>query len=204
MVVRIGSTRWLPYTDDTLVYCVWDTHGPRPIPIAFGSHIWGTLRYYVRLYKWDALLHYITPYKFEPVNYVRVKFADRYFFFALRGWRTLLREEQKRSGNSGARYLAEYDQGDYGFLLQVVDPYEETSGHAHSKKTESFNPILGCPTVKLGTPGFKDGERKFRLWRNLFVPEGIWHRLVTQDKPALTIIEVVGPNALGMGDYIRE
>jgi len=79
-----------------------------------------------------------------------------------------------------------------------------TSRHWHRKKSEKFDPILGCPMVKLGTPRFANGETEVRLWLSLFVPAGVSHQLITGETPALSVIEVVGPNALGMDDYVRD
>ena len=198
MTTRLGSALWLPYKEKALVYCFQENHNSGPRPTVYGS------------YNWGPLVHFVYRNPRGPFEFVHVQFDDRSFYLALSGWAFLHGEDQKRSGNSGARYIAKRDRGDRGFLLQIIDPYRETSGHAHADKIESFNPILGYSALTLGNPGFEDGEIEHRLGGSLFVPESaivqanFWHRLVTHDRPALTILEIVGPNALGMEDYIRD
>lgn len=171
------------------ILCYVDTHCPQWPLIALGSFRRESLE--------SRFAHQLDgAFEILPVEY-----GNGVFYLALRGFDLGL---EKRSQDSAAEYLAKLDLGDRGFLLQRIPPNARTSSHAHSQKTEEFCPILGCPTVTLGSPRFEDGERDIRLRRSLFVPENVWHRLETNDHPVLTIIEVVGPNALSMNDYTRE
>ncbi|HEX7455921.1 MAG TPA: hypothetical protein VF303_00445 [Candidatus Nanoarchaeia archaeon] len=126
------------------------------------------------------------------------------FYLAAWGFEVPRGEGFTRSDESDAEYLGRRDCGDHGTLIQRVWQKARTSRHWHDRKTERFNPVLGCPTIRLGTPRFADGEKAARLWRSLRVPAGVSHQLVTEGKPALTIIHVEGPSALGMGDYHYE
>lgn len=135
---------------------------------------------------------------FEPLT---VKFGGVVFHFALRGFET---KTFSRSGGSSAVYLAKLDLGDRGYLLQLVPPDTQTSPHAHGTKVETFHQILGRPILRLGTPNYSDGERKLRLRDRYSVPKGVFHQLETEGHHTLTLLEVVGPKALGMEDYIRE
>ena len=198
VTTELGSALWLPYKGKALVYRFQENHNGGPRPTVYGSD------------SWEALNHFVYRNSCGPFEFVHVQLGGIGVYLALSGWTFLHGEDQRRSGNSGARYIAKRDLGDRGFLLQVVVPLQVTSGHAHTNKIESFNPILGCPIVTLGDPRFEDGEETNRLGGSLFVPrellvdKNVWHRLVTHELPALTILEVVGPDALGMGDYVRE
>ncbi len=112
--------------------------------------------------------------------------------------------EFSRSEGSSAIYLAKLDLGDRGILIQRVPPDTLTSPHAHETKVETFHQILGRPILRLGTPSHRDGEREIRLRESYSVPKGVWHQLKTVGHHTLTLLEVVGPKALGMGDYVRE
>lgn len=191
MSAKPRSAFWVP--DDGIgIFHYLETHSPNQRLIALGCH--------------DKMIleQRIERSRDGPFEILPIIFGGKVFHLAINGFERLSGEEQKRSKNSGARYLARRDLGDRGFLVQMVDPWSETSPHGHSRKTEKFEPILGCPNLRLGTPAFKDGERVIELRGACFVSEGVWHQLITEDAPALTMIEVIGSNALGMEDYLRE
>lgn len=135
---------------------------------------------------------------FEPLT---VEFGGVVFHFALRGFEI---DTFSRSEGSSAVYLAKLDLGDHGFLLQLVPPNSQTSSHCHVEKVEIFHRIFGKPILRLGRPTYSDGETLLRLRERYNVPKGVFHQVKTQDHHALTLLEVVGPNALGSDDYTFE
>ena len=191
-MVSVSKTAfWVP-VGQTAVFHYLEPYRPGPKLIALGCHDRQVLEQRVKRSR-DG------PFEVFPV-----RLGTIVFHLALKGFEKLYGEDQKRSNGSAARYLASRDLGDRGFLVQVVSANAKTSPHGHSKKTERFDPILGRPILRLGTPTFKEGEREIKLHVSHFVPAGIWHQLLTNSQPALNMIEVVGPDALGMDDYVRE
>lgn len=182
---------WVP-DGQTAVFHYLETYRPEPKLIALGCH--------------DKLIleQRIERSRDGSFEILPITFGDKIFHLALNGFECLYDRDQNRSENSGASYLARRDLGGRGYLVQAVSANAKTSAHGHSQKTERFDPILGRPTLRLGTPTFKEGERKIKLHVSHLVPAGIWHQLLTSSQPALNMIEVVGPDALGMGDYVRE
>ena len=192
MASRPRSSFWVGPVR-TRTFCYLETHNPRSFPIVLGSSNLEVLMA-------RAERSFKAAFELLAVDLDRVT-----FYLALHGFTIL--EEEPRSGDehgSDATYLAQRDLGDRGYLVQKMRATAHASRHRHREKSEQFDPVLGCPTVKLGTPRFEDGERKGRLSESLFVPAGVSHQLITGETPALNIIEVVGPNALGMDDYEYE
>lgn len=135
---------------------------------------------------------------FEPLT---VEFGSVVFHFALRGFEI---GNFGRSPGSSAQYLASLNLGDRGFLLQLVPPNSQTSSHCHVEKVEIFHRIFGKPILRLGRPTYSDGETLLRLRERYSVPKGVFHQVKTQDYHTITLLEVVGPNALGPDDYTFE
>ena len=191
-MVSVSKTAfWVPVGQAALFHYL-ETYRPGPKLIALGCH--------------DKLIleQRIERSRDGSFEILPITFGDKIFHLALNGFECLYDRDQNRSENSGASYLARRDLGGRGYLVQAVSANAKTSAHGHSQKTERFDPILGRPTLRLGTPTFKEGERKIKLHVSHLAPAGIWHQLLTSSQPALNMIEVVGPDALGMGDYVRE
>lgn len=190
-MVAAKSTGWVGPAHER-VFCYFEPRNPNPLLVLLGSHCL------------EALMRR-AEHSFKGVfDLITVNLDRIVFYLAAWGFEVPRGEGFTRSDESNAEYLGRRDCGDHGTLIQKVWQNATTSRHWHEGKIELFNPVLGCPTVNLGNPRFADGEKKTRLWRRLRVPAGVSHQLVTGDKPALTIIHVLGPNALGMGDYHYE
>lgn len=174
------------------VFCYFEPHNPNPLLVLLGSHCL------------EALMRRAEHSFKGAFDLITVNLDRIVFYLAAWGFEVPRGEGFTRSDESDAEYLGRRDCGDHGTLIQRVWQKARTSRHWHDRKTERFNPVLGCPTIRLGTPRFADGEKAARLWRSLRVPAGVSHQLVTEGKPALTIIHVEGPSALGMGDYHYE
>ncbi|MDP2720525.1 MAG: hypothetical protein Q8O75_01100 [bacterium] len=194
MASRPRSSFWVGPARARIFFYL-ETHNPRSFPIVLGSH------------NLEVLMARAERSFRGDFDLVAVDLDRITFYLALRGFKILGEDESTRSGDehaSHAVYLAQRDLGDRGVLVQKMWANAYASRHHHGKKSEKFDPVLGCPTVKLGNPKFTDGETEVRLSESLFVPAGVSHQLVTGETPALNIIEVVGPNALGMDDYAYE
>lgn len=152
----------------------------------------------------QALERYVQRMGSGSFEFIEVPFGHSTFHLALRGYELLFGKDQKRSNGSDARYPAKRELGSRGFLIQQTPARAEASFHAHSKKTETVYQILGVPMLRVGLPAILGGTRLLRIGDCFTIPSFFWHQLLTRDHPALTIIEIVGLDALGMGDYIRE
>lgn len=193
-MVQAPVCNWVgPKRERVLCYFEPD-HQEEPLLVLMGSHCQ------------EALIRW-AEHSFEGVfNLITVELDRIVFYLAASGFEVLREEEEEftRSDESDAAYLGRRDRGNRGTLIQRVWKDSSTSGHWHKGKHEWFDPVLGCPTVRRGTPRFADGETETKLHESLHIPAGVSHQLVTGDKPALTIIHVMGPDALGMDDYHYE
>lgn len=173
------------------VFNYYESRNPSPCLIALGS------------YSLDAVMRQAQASLEEPFKLLAATLGCAVFHFALSGFE-ILYEELGRSAESDAEYLAKRDRGDHGHLVQRIGSNSGASGHWHNEKTERFDSVVGTSIVMLGTPRFVDEERAVILEQSLFVPAGVSHQVITLDAPVLNILEVVGPNALGMEDYHYE
>ena len=179
--------------------------GPAAGPLVFHFVDLQTTRRTIRIlgsYSEEALARRVDHNHHGPFEIIEAECWGRTFYIALgRGFEVLHGEKARRSPGSPARYLAKWEQREqeHGVLVQLLAEGQETSCHAHRKKRELFWRVLRFPVIKLGHPD-KDGRREVELRESYSVQPGEFHQLVG---PGLTIIDIFGPDPLGMSDYIR-
>ncbi|OGY22105.1 MAG: hypothetical protein A2113_02765 [Candidatus Woykebacteria bacterium GWA1_44_8] len=182
------------------VICFIGKDSVRPPPILLGSF-------------WEEALEREVA-RYSRVTFKRVSVVEFWPYpltLALTSDFQVLGEgEQSRSKGSDALYLAQWVLEDHlGILVQILPAAQEdevtTSAHCHLGKDEVFHRMIGAPIMKIGSPAFRDGVRRIKLdSRPLVVSRGHDHRLIQPAgtmSPALNIIEIRGPDPLGMGDY---
>ncbi|MEK6934563.1 MAG: cupin domain-containing protein [Nanoarchaeota archaeon] len=103
------------------------------------------------------------------------------------------------SKNSQAIYPARLDNGVESFLLQYLPPNSVTSRHHHKITTEKFHNLEGNCVIEI------NGTNYELQGATLQVNPGQIHQVHTRDKPALTLIEMLGnPKGLDMDDHYYE
>jgi hypothetical protein len=90
------------------------------------------------------------------------------------------------SGNSPARYFMEVIMGKDAILASYLPPYSKTSEHPHSSThgiLEDYYLIGGESSLRLG-----QNALKLRRGERVEVPLDTYHQLITEEKPAFTLI----------------
>jgi len=134
----------------------------------------------------------------------KIGFAEPPFYAALQErfvWLGGVPSNSLKNG-SQAIYWAECDLGDHAHKIYSLLPNSQTSPHRHRGLKERFFRMAGGdPLIRLGKPTFTDGETRHQLRVGRAVRAGVSHQLMTRTAPVLILVEMEGPNPLGMRDH---
>jgi mannose-6-phosphate isomerase-like protein (cupin superfamily) len=141
----------------------------------------------------EALKQVLGLYQQDEFEIITVDLDGGSYHLALRGFE-IFRKGCGGSKSSQAQYWAKREMEDYGFLVQSLQPRKKTSSHLHKIKKETFYPIVGSCYLS-------NGEKKLPVAHGHTVPTNSLHCLITDGRPSLNLIRIVGPDPLGKSDF---
>lgn len=103
------------------------------------------------------------------------------------------------SPSSKALYLAK--NNNKGYLLQYLPPYSHTSEHYHQKKTETFLNLEGRVRVIYRHVNSNLEIKQILSQSSLTLQPYHWHRSMTDESPAVTLLHIEPPD-LSWDDHV--